>query len=132
MDYEIKRLLEKAKQAKENSYAPYSNFNVGAAVIGKNGKIYSGSNVENSSYGLTICAERAAIFKMVNNGEREISAILIIGDTEKFLPPCGACRQVISEFSTNETIVYMCNKYEKFKKMTVEELIPLKFSIDFL
>ena len=132
MDYEIKRLLKKAKQAKENSYAPYSNFNVGAAVIGKNGKIYSGSNVENSSYGLTICAERAAIFKMINDGEREISAILIIGDTEKFLPPCGACRQVISEFSTNETIVYMCNKYEKFKKMTVEELIPLKFSIDFL
>jgi len=132
MDYEIKRLLEKAKQAKENSYAPYSNFHVGAAVIGKNGKIYSGSNVENSSYGLTICAERAAIFKMVNNGEKEISAILIIGDTEKFLPPCGACCQVISEFSTNETIVYMCNKYEKFKKMTVEELIPLKFSIDFL
>lgn len=132
MDYEIKRLLEKAKQAKENSYAPYSNFNVGAAVIGKNGKIYSGSNVENSSYGLTICAERAAIFKMVNDGEREILAILIIGDTEKFLPPCGACRQVISEFSTNETIVYMCNKYEKFKKMTVDELIPLKFSIDFL
>ncbi len=132
MDYEIKRLLQKAKQAKENSYAPYSNFNVGAAVIGKNGKIYSGSNVENSSYGLTICAERAAIFKMVNDGEREISAILIIGDTEKFLPPCGACRQVISEFSTNNTMVYMCNKHEKFKKMTVEELIPLKFSIDFL
>ena len=132
MDYEIKRLLQKAKQAKENSYAPYSNFKVGAAVIGKNGKIYSGSNVENSSYGLTICAERAAIFKMVNDGEKEISAILIIGDTEKYLPPCGACRQVISEFSTNKTIVYMCNKHEKFKKMTVEELIPLKFSIDFL
>jgi cytidine deaminase len=132
MDYEIKRLLEKAKQAKENSYAPYSNFHVGAAVVGKNDKIYSGSNVENSSYGLTICAERNAIFKMVNDGEREISAILIIGDTEEFLPPCGACRQVISEFSTERTIVYMCNKYGKYKKTTVEELIPFKFSIDFL
>ncbi len=129
MDYEIKRLLEKAKQAKENSYAPYSNFHVGAAVVGKNDKIYSGSNVENSSYGLTICAERNAIFKMVNDGEREISAILIIGDTEEFLPPCGACRQVISEFSTERTIVYMCNKYGKYKKTTVEELIPFKFFI---
>lgn len=132
MDYKIKRLLEKAKQAKENSYAPYSNFHVGAAVVGENDKIYYGSNVENSSYGLTICAERNAIFKMVNDGGREISAILVIGDTEEFLPPCGACRQVISEFSTERTIVYMCNKHGKYKKTTVEELIPFKFSIDFL
>lgn len=122
-------LLEAARKVKENAYAPYSNFHVGAALVTDSGKLYSGCNVENTSYGLTICAERNAIFKMAAEGERKISEILVIGDTEEFLPPCGACRQVIAEFSENGTAVYLCNKQGEWKKTTVGELIPFTFTL---
>ena len=92
-------LLAAARQAREKAYAPYSNFRVGAAVLGSGGRIYSGCNVENASFGLTCCAERNAIFAMVAAGETEIREILVIGESEEFLPPCGACRQVIAEFA---------------------------------
>lgn len=120
----IERLLKAAKEARERAYAPYSDFFVGAAVLGRSGKIYSGCNVENMSYGLTICAERNAIFNMVSQGEREIAAILIIGNTKKMLPPCGACRQVIAEFSGQDTVIYMCNKKGERQEATVAELLP--------
>jgi len=103
MDKEIKELFDAAVKVKEKAYAPYSDFHVGSALRTKSGKIFTGCNVENSSYGVTICAERNAIFKMVSEGEQEISAILIVGDTEKFLPPCGACRQVMAEFAMKDT-----------------------------
>lgn len=124
MDKDINKLLEAAKAARDRAYAPYSKFFVGAAVLSRNGNIYSGCNVENISYGLTICAERNAVFKMVSAGEREIEAVLIIGNTEDILPPCGACRQVIKEFSLENTTVYMCNKQEEWEKTTVAELLP--------
>jgi cytidine deaminase len=127
MNAGTKKLLEAAKEVKEKAYAPYSHFHVGAALLTENGKLYSGCNVENTSYGLTICAERNAISRMVADGELHIAEILVIGDTEEFLPPCGACRQVIAEFSKKETIVYMCNKHGEYKKVTVGELIPYLF-----
>jgi cytidine deaminase len=126
----VEKLLEAAQKVKENAYAPYSHFHVGAALITDTGKIYSGCNVENTSYGLTICAERNAIFRMIAEGERRIAEILVIGDTEEFLPPCGACRQVMTEFSTNDTIVYLCNKHGQWEKTTMAELMPYTFSLN--
>jgi len=123
-------LLNAAQEAKANAYAPYSNFHVGAALRTVSGKIFSGCNVENTSYGLTNCAERTAIFKMVSAGEQQIAEILVIGDTETFLPPCGGCRQVIAEFSTNETAVYMCNKNGDITQTTVAELMPFTFFLE--
>lgn len=127
MDTGMKKLLEEAQKVKEKAYAPYSHFHVGCALKTDTGKFYSGCNVENTSYGLTICAERNAIFQMVADGEQHIAEILVTGDTEEFLPPCGACRQVIAEFSQKDTVVYMCNKHGKYQKTTVGELIPYTF-----
>lgn len=127
MSIGIDELLKVAKEVKDKAYAPYSNFHVGAALVTDTGKIYSGCNVENTSYGLTNCAERTAIFKMVSDGEHHINAILVIGDTDDFLPPCGACRQVIAEFSSPDTPVYMCNRHGKIKETTVSQLIPFTF-----
>ena len=126
----VEKLLEAAQKVKENAYAPYSHFHVGAALITDTGKIYSGCNVENTSYGLTICAERNAIFRMIADGERRVAEILVIGDTEEFLPPCGACRQVMTEFSANDTIVYLCNKHGQWEKTTMAELMPYTFSLN--
>lgn len=126
----VEKLLEAAQKVKGNAYAPYSHFHVGAALITDTGKIYSGCNVENTSYGLTICAERSAIFRMISDGECRIAEILVIGDTEEFLPPCGACRQVMTEFSTNDTVVYLCNKHGQWEKTTMSELMPFTFSLN--
>ena len=130
MEKDIKELYEAALDVKKRAYAPYSDFHVGSALRTKNGKVFTGCNVENSSYGVTICAERNAIFKMVSEGEQEIFEILVIGDTEKFLPPCGACRQVIAEFSKEDTRVIMCNKKGEFKETTVGEILPFGFSLN--
>jgi cytidine deaminase len=130
MSSNLANLLASAQEAKAKAYAPYSNFHVGAALITTKGKIFNGCNVENTSYGLTNCAERTAIFKMVSEGEKEITEILVIGDTEDFLPPCGACRQVIAEFSQNDTPVHMCNKNGEIKTTSVGELIPFTFFLD--
>jgi len=127
MDKEIKQLLEEAKKARLNAYAPYSEFNVGAALLSENGNVYSGCNVENASYGLTVCAERNAVFEMAKNGDRNIDKLVIISDSEDYISPCGACRQVIAEFSEDKTEVYMFNKSGDYKVVTVKELIPLVF-----
>ncbi len=95
----IAEMAAAAQNARQNAYAPYSGFKVGAAVLGGSGKIYTGCNVENASYGLTICAERAAIFKAISEGENVISAVVIFAGEHQLSPPCGACLQVISEFS---------------------------------
>jgi cytidine deaminase len=123
-------LLAAARKAQKNAYAPYSHFHVGAAVLGSGGRIFSGCNVENASFGLTCCAERNAVFAMVAAGETELREILVIGESEEFLPPCGACRQVIAEFSKKDTIVYMCNIHGEWKQTTVGELIPHTFFLD--
>ncbi|MCJ7525492.1 MAG: cytidine deaminase [Candidatus Aminicenantes bacterium] len=122
-------LLAAARKARKNAYAPYSQFHVGAAVLGAGGRIFSGCNVENASFGLTCCAERNAIFAMVAAGEREIREILVIGESEEFLPPCGACRQVIAEFATPPTVVHMCNREGQSHDTTVAELVPFIFHL---
>jgi cytidine deaminase len=124
-----KELLKAARQARKKAYAPYSSFRVGAAVLGGNGKIYSGCNVENASYGLTSCAERNAIFAMVAAGEKEIREVLVIGAGTEFLPPCGACCQVIAEFATPEVVVHMCNSSGKCRQTSVTELVPFIFHL---
>jgi cytidine deaminase len=122
-----KELLAAALQARENAYAPHSNFRVGAAVLGGDGRIYAGCNVENSSFGLTICAERNAVFGMVAAGEKRIREVLVIGDTAEPLPPCGACRQVLAEFAEPSVVVHMCSRTGDSREATVAELVPYLF-----
>lgn len=125
-------LLNAAQKAAENAYAPYSNFNVGAAVLLENGDIVCGCNVENASYGLTICAERVAIGNAIcKDKNAKITAIAIVSpNSDKMLTPCGACRQVISEFATNDNVdieVVMVENNEP-KVKTISELLPESFS----
>ena len=122
-------LLAAARLACEKAYAPYSNFRVGAAVLGSGGRIFSGCNVENASFGLTCCAERNAIFAMVAAGEKEIREIAVIGESEEFLPPCGACRQVIAEFAPPQAVIHMGSRTGACRDATVSELIPFAFHL---
>ncbi|HSQ35391.1 MAG TPA: cytidine deaminase [Candidatus Binatia bacterium] len=124
-----KELLTAARKAQKKAYAPYSRFHVGAAVLGASGRIYSGCNVENASFGLTSCAERNAIFAMVAAGETKIRELLVIGESAEFLPPCGACRQVIAEFATPPTVVHMCDRSGACRDTTVGELLPFIFHL---
>jgi cytidine deaminase len=121
------RLLRAARTAAKNAYAPFSKLKVGAAVLTANGHVYSGCNVENSSYGLTICAERVAILKAVSAGEREIKAVLVYADTTRLTPPCGACLQVINEFGENPEIVLSNGRTTKTHRL--RDLLPLGFRL---
>jgi len=124
----ISKLMSKARKAINFSYAPYSNFRVGAAVLGENGKIYSGCNIENSSYGLSICAERVAIFNAISKGIKKIKVVAIYCEQEVLCSPCGACRQVIYEFAKNAIFVIGNNDKEYVMK-TVAEMLPLGFHL---
>ena len=104
----MKKLIEAARQAREKAYAPYSRFKVGAAVLTSDGKIYTGCNIENASYGMSNCAERTAIFKAVSEGETKLEALAVIGDTNTPISPCGACRQVIAEFGIQQVAMTYC------------------------
>ena len=120
------KLISKAKEAAPKAYAPYSNFHVGAAVLSDDGAIYTGANVENRSYGLTICAERNAIAHAVAMGMKAIKAVAIYSpDSEDPLPPCGACRQVITEFAASDAVVICCGKDGKAVEIPVKELYPM-------
>lgn len=121
----VARLIRAARDVQERAYAPYSHFRVGAALLGEDGTVYTGCNVENASYGLTICAERNAIFHAVACGCRHFTALLITGDSKDLTAPCGACRQVMVEFSIPEIIlVRPDDSYETF---TLQQLLPLTF-----
>ena len=120
-------LVDIAKKARENAYAPYSKFKVGAALLTKSGKVFTGCNVENSSFGASMCAERVAVFKAVSEGEREFKAIAVVTDTDDPAMPCGMCRQVLSEFSINIKI-YAANLNGKVKTATLRELLPYAFT----
>lgn len=128
---EIKWLIETARQAGEKAYAPYSGFRVGAAALGADGRIYTGCNVENSSYGLTNCAERTAVFKSVSEGNRKFRAVAIYADTDQFCSPCGACRQVMAEFG-RDIFVVQCNNHGEYIISTIKELLPGGFSAGIL
>ena len=123
-------LLEQAIAAREMAYAPYSGFRVGAALLGKSGKIYTGCNVENASYSPTNCAERTAFFKAVSEGEREFVSIAIVGGMSETIndlcAPCGVCRQVMAEFCDKDFRVIMGN-LDNIQTRTLEELLPLSF-----
>ena len=126
-----KKLMIEAQNARKNSYSPYSHFQVGAALLTKSGKIYTGCNIENSGYSATNCAERTAIFKAVSDGERDFEAIAIIGgkegETAAFCAPCGVCRQVISEFCPKDFKIVLGN-VEKHEIYTLETLLPFAFT----
>ena len=125
-------LIELAKGAREAAHAPYSKFEVGAALITSDGKIYTGCNIENSTYSLTVCAERVAIFKAVSEGSREIVKIAVVADTENLTPPCGCCRQMIWEFASEETTVIMANLTGDVVRCEIKELLPKAFDASFL
>lgn len=128
----IQLLIKNAFEAQKMSYAPYSNFNVGAALLGKNGKIYQGCNIENASYTPTNCAERTAFFKAVSEGQKEFEAIAIVGGkVGEFCSPCGVCRQVMMEFcKPKEFKIYLgkdINNLDDYIEYTLEEILPLGF-----
>ncbi|MEC3531603.1 cytidine deaminase [Bacillus thuringiensis] len=125
-----KKYIEEANKMLAKAYIPYSKFPVGAALVTKEGKIYTGCNIENASYGLCNCAERTAIFKAVSEGERDFSYLVITGETDAPISPCGACRQVIAEFCEPKMQVLLTNVKGDEKEVTVEQLLPGAFTID--
>jgi len=127
----LQQLLETAITARLHSIAPFSNFLVGAAVKTADGKVYTGCNVESASYGLTVCAERVAIWKALSEGERDFIELAIVADTASLTPPCGTCRQIIWEFAKNATIV-LGNLRGETQIVSIKELLPRAFDARFL
>jgi cytidine deaminase len=131
MNQDLESLIEKTIKAFENAYAPFSKFRVGATVVTKSGKIYTGCNIESASYGLTVCAERVAIWKAVSEGEREFAMVCVVADTEELTPPCGVCRQIIWEFCEDIPIVF-ANLKGKYEVLQMKDLLPRAFDTKFL
>ena len=129
-----KELLLTAIKEMEKSYSPYSSCKVGAALLCKNGKVYTGTNIENAAFSPTICAERVAIFKAVSEGEREFSKIAVAGGKDGIVDgifaPCGVCRQVLREFCSDDFQIILGENEEKYKVVTLKDLLPLSFSPD--
>ncbi len=130
MNDKIEEMISLAHKALENAYAPYSKFKVGSCILDEHDDLYTGVNVENSAYNMAICAESSAICQMVAAGGQKIKAIVVLASSEELCSPCGACRQRISEFSTPDTKVYMCNKNGILQSMTMKELLPLAFHLN--
>ena len=124
----MSQLMSEAKKAYGNAYAPYSQFQVGAAALTTQGNIVSGCNVENASYGLTICAERNCIAQAVVNGETEFTELVVYTEQEELTPPCGACRQVIVEFFSSDATISAVNHLDQIKSWPVAELLPNAFT----
>ncbi|GFN34696.1 cytidine deaminase [Tepidimicrobium xylanilyticum] len=118
-------LIKKALEAREKAYVPYSNFRVGASVLTEDGEIYTGCNIEISSYSPTLCAERTAIFKAISEGHKRIKAVAVVGDSD-FTYPCGVCRQVIREFG-KDAIIIVANSEKDYKEYRLDELLPHSF-----
>ena len=127
----MNKLMEAALAARDNAYAPFSKFKVGAAIEDETGRIFTGCNVENATYGLTICAERVAVFKAISEGARKFTRIAVAADTDVLTPPCGACRQILWEFCGDAelTLVNLQGKSETFR---LKELFPRPFDASFL
>ena len=131
-------LIKTAKEMTKMSYVPYSHFHVGAALLDKNGKVWTGCNIENAAYGPSNCAERTAVFKAVSEGVRDFEAIAVVGGPENekgnpqiqdFCPPCGVCRQVLSEFCDRDFKIILANGKGEQKVFTLAELLPESFSL---
>lgn len=127
------QLFAAADAAREKAYAPYSRFKVGAAALFEDGSIHAGCNTENSSYGLTICAERAAICRAVVEGKRKLLAMAVVADSEQACPPCGSCRQMMAEFGTADAVVSSRTvDGQKMETFRLDELLPHAFTKDYL
>ena len=126
-DTVVETLIDNATAMLDRAYVPYSNFPVGAALVTKDGEFFAGCNIENASYGLANCAERTAIFKAVSEGKKEFDYLVVTGDTDGPISPCGACRQVMAEFCDPDMPVLLTNKKGKQHETTVRELLPGAF-----
>jgi len=126
------QLIDLAKRAREMAHAPYSKFRVGAALIASDGRVFSGCNVENSTYSLSVCAERVAALKAVSEGAIQIARIAVVADSERLTPPCGSCRQMLGEFARSDAEVVLANLKGGIHKATLAELFPLSFDSSFL
>ncbi|MBD1382109.1 cytidine deaminase [Metabacillus arenae] len=122
------QLIKEAKAARELAYVPYSKFKVGAALLTKEGKVYRGCNIENAAYSMCNCAERTALFKAYSEGDKQYEAIAVVADTKRPVPPCGACRQVISELCPSDMKVILTNLNGNIEELTVAKLLPGAFS----
>jgi cytidine deaminase len=131
LDAQYSALIAAARTAREHAHAPYSNFRVGAAVRAKSGRVFTGCNVENATFGLTLCAERVAIFKAISEGERGFDAVAVVADTEKLTPPCGSCRQILWEFCGDAEVV-LANLAGKVERYRMSTLLPKPFDQSFL
>ena len=127
----MNKLMEAALAARDNAHAPFSKFKVGAAIEDETGRIFTGCNIENATYGLTICAERVAVFKAISEGAREFRRIAIAADTQTLTPPCGACRQILWEFCGDIEIVLL-NLHGKSETLRLKDLFPRAFDASFL
>lgn len=125
----INELIEKAFEARENAYAPYSKFKVGAALLTANGKIYTGCNVENASYPVGICAERVAMSKAVADGEIKFAALAVVGSSSSYCYPCGMCRQFMSEFCGEDFEIISLKSADDYKIIKMSELLPYTFDL---
>lgn len=125
---EEKQLMQEAVNAREFAYVPYSTFKVGAALLSKDGKVYHGCNIENAAYGVTNCAERTALFKAYSEGVTQFESLVVVADTDRPVPPCGACRQVISELCDAEMQVVLTNLKGDVQKIQVKDLLPGAFA----
>ncbi len=125
-------LIKKAKKAAENSYSPYSGYTVGAALLTKDGRVFTGCNIENAAYSPTNCAERTAVFKAVSEGVREFEKIAVVGgyrlDFKDYFAPCGVCRQVLREFCDEDFVILLGKNADEYKRLTLKELLPCSFS----
>ena len=134
MNFDCDKLIDMALAGRINAYTPYSKFKVGAAILLKDGSYITGCNVENSSYGLCICAERNALFQMISKGytKEDVVAFCVVGQTDEPISPCGACRQVMEELLKKDTPIVLTNLERKVKLTNVAELLPYSFSGDSL
>ncbi|MCR5349587.1 MAG: cytidine deaminase [Acholeplasmatales bacterium] len=132
MNFNVEELIKKAIIAKSNSYSPYSNFKVGCAILLKDNNYILGCNVENKSYGLTICAERNALFKMVSEGykKEDVIALAITSSGDALCTPCGACREVMDELLKKDTLIVLANDKLEYKIVKNNELLPLAFKLE--
>jgi cytidine deaminase len=130
-DKERTNLIAVASKAREHAHAPYSHFRVGAALRANSGRIFTGCNIENSTFGLTLCAERVAVFKALSEGERGFNAVAVIADTERLTPPCGACRQILWEFCGDAEVI-LSNLSGQMMVRRMSDLFPDAFDASFL
>jgi cytidine deaminase len=130
-DSERTDLIAAALKAREHAHAPYSHFRVGAALRANSGRVFTGCNIENSTFGLTLCAERVAVFKALSEGERGFNAVAVVADTERLTPPCGACRQILWEFCGDAEVI-LANLGGKILVRRMSDLLPDAFDASFL